>query len=525
MINLFKNPFALLNVTVQDAPETIREAAARAVAEEGLSKEEAEGAATMLLDPAARVEAEVSWLLGRSVPRVRKILDALSDPPEEHARMALLESIDGVARSNLAAHLCSVERAGVPFVRTMVECQNEIDPQAVFWLVNGNREVAGVPPADESTLWSALENLQAQHCAAVCESIANREEHRKFMVRLFADGWNPEGPAYTFLERVVAAYDAWYDAHLAAIEKRLAGHITKIMEDSANTKATEGIKECLALWDEYSAPLQHPTVNDEAVMKRAESIHGHVSGLCGFLARERWRYRAALQISESLRYAFPDLPPVQLPLPEQLDALGTMLSQPPATGAPQELAQVMMHLQRHPKALAESLAAGDFSRGNTRPAGKLYGAFTDAMASAHGTPAGEGIWIMLRCQALDLATRHGQTAGAVGLLEGLLAQADDHLMPSEVRRMLEADVTRLEHGRNVRRLNSLMAKKKYHAAEKLVEALLLNPTDEAIHDDLVAHRATIQEALEKPQGLPWRWLLAGLGILVVALILVLIFFR
>ncbi len=525
MINLFKNPFALLNVTVQDPPDAIRDAAARVVAEERLSKEEAEGAARMLLDPAARVEAEVSWLLGRSAPRVRKILDALSTPPKEKARMALLESIDGVARSNLAAHLCSVERAGVPFVRAMVECQNEIDPQAVFWLVNGNRELSGFPPVDEAALWSALESLQAQHCAAVCESISNREEHRKFMVRLFANGWNPEGPAYAFLERVVAAYNAWYDAHLAAIEKRLAGHIGDVMADSANTRATEGIKECLALWDEYSAPLQHPTVNDEAVKARAESIHGHVSGLCVFLARERWRYRAALQISESLRYAFPDLPPVQLSLPERFDALGPMLSHPPASGAPQELGQVMMALQRHPNALAESLVAGDFARGNTRPAGKLYGAFTDAMATAHGTPAGEGIWIMLRCLALDLHARHGRTAGALGLLEGLLGQADDHLMPSEVRRMLESDVARLEHGQNLRRIDAFMAKKKFRAAERLVEELLLNPTDEDVHVELVARRVAIRDALEKPQGLPWRWLLLGLVLMVAALILAVVFFR
>ncbi len=518
MIDLFKNPFALLDVTVQDSPDAIRGAASRAVAEARLSKEDAEAAARMLLDPVARLEAEVSWLIGRSAPRVRTILEALRTPPDRASRMALLETIDGVARSNLTAHLCSVERAGVPVVRAMVEAQNDIDPQALFWLVNGNREVAGIAPATEEDLRSALETLQAQHCAAVCESISTRKEHRKFMVRLFSDGWSPEGPAYGFLERVVAAYDAWYDAHLGAIEKRLSGHISALMANSADTKATEGIKACLALWDEYSAPLQHPAIDNSAVTKRAETMHGGVSGLCTFLAWERWRFRAALQIAESLRYAFPDSEPVDLHLPERLEGLGALLSRSPAAGAPQELAQVIMTLQRDPVGLGKGLASDGFRLGDRGPAGSLYSAFTDAMAAAHGTPAGEGIWIMLRCLALDLDGAHGQTAGAVGLLEGLLGQADDHLMPSEVRRMLENDRTALEHGAHRKAVKKAMKKGRFRAAERLVESLLLNPPGETEHDELVALRVEIQTAQAERPTRPWRWLLAGILLLAALLV-------
>jgi len=520
MIDLFQNPFALLDVTVQDTAAALREAAEQAVAEGRLGEAEADAAAQMLLDPEARLEAEISWLIGRSAPRIRTILETLRTKPDTPGRLALLDTIDGVARSNLAAHLCSVERAGVPVVRAMVEAQNEITPEAVFWLVNGNRELSGFPPVPEAALWAALEALQAQHCAAVCEAISARDEHRKFMVRLFADGWTPLGPAYAFLERVVGAYDAWYDAHLAAIEARLSRHISTLMANSSDDKATRGIKKCLALWDEYSTPLQHPTVDNQMVAERATSMHSRVSAMCRFLAQERWRFRAALQISESLGYAFPGFPPVQLGLPEHLDALAPLLAQGPAQGAPQELARVMAELLRDSPSLARSLAADGFRRGERNPAGTLYSAFTTAMAEVHGTPSGEGIWIMLRCLALDLHTRHGHTAGAVGLLEGLLGQADDHLMPSEVRRMLENDAARLRHAGHRRELETAVSRRKFRAAERLVETLLLNPPGGAEHDELLRIRSEIQEALAGKSLRWWLWPLVAAGLLISVMVLV-----
>lgn len=521
MINLLKNPFAVLGVTVQDSAGTIRQAALSAIRHGRLLESDAQAAHEALVDPATRLESEVSWLLGRSAPRVESILAALQTKPSTAGRLALLETIDGVARANLAAHLCAVERGGVSTVRALVEAQNEINPEAVFFLVNGNREIAGFPPVTETDLWEALATLQAQHCAAVGESIAAREEHRKFMVRLFADGWDPKGTAYTFLERVVAAYDAWYDAHLAAIGTRLNGHMATLQKDPSDTRATEGIKGCLALWDEYSTPLQHPTIDDKAVAARAAEIHGRVRALCLSLAREHWRFRAALQLAESLTYAFPDFPPVDLGLPERLDALVPMLARVPSGSAPHDLARTMASLQRDPAALAQSLKDDGFRRGDRSPAGKLYTAYTEAMSAAYATTAAEGVWIMLRCLAFDLHARHGYTAAAAGLLESLLAQEEDDMIPSEVRRLLERDAGRLRHFVNRHALEKLMGRGKFRAANRLLEELLLNPPEEAAHVELMRIRSEIQDALSRQTVPWWVWLLVAAGL---ASIMVLVVF-
>lgn len=520
MIDLLRNPFAVLGVTVQDTPAAIRRLVETTLQGGGLPEVEARAAELALLGPETRLEAEVSWLLGRSAPRVAAILASLRKPPSTKERLALLASIDGVARANLAAHACAVERGGVSLVRALVEAQNGISPEAVFWLINGNREIAGFPPITEADLWTALAALQSRHCAAVCEAISARKEHRQFMVCLFADGWSPAGPAYAFLERVVAAYDAWYDAHLAAVGNRLEVHLNTLAANPADAAATEGVKTCLALWDEYAEPLKHPAIDDSAVVERGAAIHGKISALCTCLAREHWRFRTAIQLAESLAYAFPDATRADLRLPETLDALRPMLSRVRGASVPQELYQAMADLAAEPATLAKSLERGEFRRGGAGIAGQLFAAFAESMAAAHGTPLGEGAWIMLRCLALDLDARHGKTAGAAALLDGLLAVEDDYLMPAEFRRLLESDATLLRHAGHRRRLNDLMARGRLRQARRLVEELLLHPPEENAHDALIQVRGEIEKRLARRA--PWRrlWLLSA-GLLAVGLMVTL----
>lgn len=519
MINLLQNPFALIGATIQDPPDAIRGAAARAVESGQLGEEEARAAAATLLNPKARLDAEVSWLLGRSAPRIGAILTALGETPDTAGRLALLETIDGVARANLAAHLCAVERGGVSIVRAMVEAQNEIAPESVWWLVNGNRERAGLPAVSEEALRAALESLQSQHCAAVCAAISAREEHRKFMVRLFADGWSPPGPAYVFLERVVDAYNAWYDAHLAAIETDLDRHYKALLANPDDAKASKGLKQCLALWDEYSMPLTHPSLDDSVITARADALHRRVGELSVHLARNCGRFRAALQLAESLGYAFPDHPPVTLPLPENLAGLGPMLAHLGPGAAPRKLAEAIVHLMREPRAVATGLERGGFVRGDRGPAGELYMAFSTAMAETYGTTSGESIWIILRCLALDLRRRHGHTAGALALLESLLAQGEDYVMPAEIRRLLENDSGHLRFEISRRAIESLLARGRLHKAARMVEAELLDPPTEAAREDLVSLQQAIREGRAGTPTQQALWILA-LALLACALAVV-----
>lgn len=493
MINLLHNPFALLGATVQDPPKAILDAMARAVASGELEEGEARKAALTLRDPSARLDVEVSWLLGRSAPRVAAILAALKEPPDTPGRLALLETIDGVARANLAAHLCAVERGGVSIVRAMVEAQNEISPDAVFWLVNGNRERAGLPPVTAEDLAAALEALQARHCAAACEAIAAREEHRKFMVRLFADGWSPAGRAYTFLERVVATYDAWYDAHLAAIEADLTRYCRRLTAEPGDLDATDGVKQGLALWDEFSHPLIERESKNETVMARADAIHQQVGALCLHLAQNCGRYRTALQVAESLHYAFPEHPRVELNLPEDLNALESILGRLRPDSAPRKLADTLLQLNREPAALAAGLEQGGFGRGDRTPAGALYQAFTGSMAEAYGTASAELIWIMFRALALDLHRRNGHTAAALALLESILAQRDDYDVPAEIRRLLENDAGHLSFAGQRREIEARMERGKWRKAAHVVDALLLDPPTEVAREELVALQATIRD--------------------------------
>ncbi len=520
MINILQNPFALLGATIQDPPDTLRKLAQEAVAAGSLGEAEADGAAEMLLNPETRLAAEVSWLLGRSVPRVRAILSALREAPDTAGRLALLETIDGVAKANLAAHLCAVERGGVSIVRAMVEAQNEISAEAVFWLVNGNRERAGFLLVEGETLAAALEALQAQHCAAVCEAISAREAHRKFMVRLFADGWSPEGPAYTFLERVVAAYNAWYDAHLEAIERDLKRHCQVLASEPDNREAADGVKSALALWDEYSEPLRGQDRESATVDARADAMHGHVSKLCFHLARNCGRYRAALQLSESLRYAFPGHPPVDLKMPEDLHALGPLMGRLRLDSPPRKLAERVLELNRDHAGLAAGLAGGGFQRGDRTAAGQLYLAFTECTGETFGTASVELVWVILRCLALDLHQRHGHTAGALALVEAILAQGEDYDVPSEIRRMLENDADHLRFSGERAIIERLMARGRWRKAARRVEALLLDPPTESAREELVALQATIR-AQGETAGAPRPVLLAGL-VLLMGVIVVLI---
>lgn len=515
MFDLFKNPFAVLGVTVQDTEESIARAAETAVREGSISEEDAQAAQKALLAKRPRLEAEISWLLGRSLPRIQKILAALKEAPDFDARMALLTSIDGLPRANVAAHLCGMAEADDYVVRAVFDAQNEFEDSKVLELVNGNRAIAGFPKVSEGLLRKAIQDLRAKHGDAVFAVVIGKTRPRKLVERLIDTLKDSTGQTHDLLEMLVEKFDQWSAGQLSPIVDELGVLAAKLRANPTDAGAADAIRVQLAAWKDFRHP---PRMREESLSvdePRGRIIHENLRALCQFLAGEKQEYGQALRISQALAMAFPDLPRVDVVLPEDIGALASLAEQTQRKEAVEELLEVLNSIQANPDSLSD---AADSDSGGM--AGRLYSALVVAVKALEGTTHGYLPWIMVRSQVVTLEDDHTKAKALVKVFESLIELGKNYDMPAEIQGVYERDLAAFRHVTQGEDLAAALRARDYRTAMELLDALLENPADDRERHDLLATKKVIESSTRKRNRRRRRWAIAGMLVAVLALLIV-----
>lgn len=109
--DLNRNPFAILDLSPRDGANAISDAYERALIDGQMDEQILLRAQQALMTSKSRLESEISWLFDVAPARVQAIIKALrkvlKTPPKGRRIKSLPREIEGLARANLAAHICA----------------------------------------------------------------------------------------------------------------------------------------------------------------------------------------------------------------------------------------------------------------------------------------------------------------------------------------------------------------------------------------------------------------------------------
>lgn len=329
---LHANPFHLLDVTMRDDRQRIAARADERILE--LDPDACAKARSDLLNPRARLNAEVAWLPGVSPARARQFLErVLSD-----GRPAADETVPSLARANLLA--AGLERAAgyspMELAERLVEMATivaEIDPTEVLRDINEDRTVARFPlVASEELIVQALSERGRYYRGVVREAL-NRMPAAQLVaaatqaVSIATDDGEEHPPA--MIDELVDVYEVEAQPFLSAEAQNIEKLITAIRDSVQGGEAAVAplIVQLSAVaknWDMVAQPIQlglrargteHPMSRQVAVSIRSLAVD---------LFNEHQMLDQARRLTDLLREVFAELPELSERLEEDAEALDSI---------------------------------------------------------------------------------------------------------------------------------------------------------------------------------------------------------
>lgn len=507
---LTSNPFALLCVSVRDGRDAILSAYEEAVAEGTTGEHDLLRAQQCLTASKPRLRAEVSWLCDVAPSRVASIVEGLRREPVPAESRAWLEELTGLARANLAAHLCGRGTDLSSFVEDLISAHGEIDTDSIVDSLNAARALAGFPKVDSALVSEAVAALREEHCAAALDAIFTAAHPGLRMTELVAGSREHDNLIGNFVEELVEGFDRRCSGKFRAIEDGLRAAEARVRQDPTSGASATEITELLAEWDEYSQPRQLVFQAKGLDEPRSRQVYNLLRALCLWLANEQNAYAPAMTIVRALQDTFPELPSVVAQISEDLTTLEDLVAQQGAAEVLAPLLAVIQEARENPTRLPGSLR--QLGPTGTGLGGRLYASFEESVAASQSTDYQAMPWLALRSLAIDLNNEHDLPRVSLALLEMLLAKRAAK-PPDTLAAKLAEDRQTVRENLLAADLASSLKAGDLNRALGLSQSLASEASDRAARAQMATTRDAIQRQINSRRLKWFGWGAFGLFIL------------
>ena len=494
--NLTENPFAILGVSPRDDQSKILECYEEALIEEGANEDLLLKSQRALMVSKSRLDAEVSWFIGVSPSRVRKVIEFLSKMSKPKMPKTLYTGLGGLDWANLLIHLCSNGFTSIKRMMALIEAQGRYSVEQVYNAVNANRSISGFPKVELVLVEKAIDSLREKHSSVIFECVISSEHPGNVLTKLVETFIEKDGIKRDFLERVAERYDSWSTSKLRTIRDEINSEIAHLKSNLKDQPAKLSILNNLKTWDEYNQPLQLIYQEKGLDEPKSREICKDIRNFCIWLSNEKGEYSLSLEISKAILDIFPELPSVIDIVEDDIETLEGWAEKAKLDSALNVLAEIVRRVEKDIFPFLDSVLVGDFTEGKKGVAGNLYHEFCKAVRGVKDTDH-EGLpWTLVMSLAIKLNNDFERADAALIILGELRNYKESRPPPAER--------SKLDKNFNIIKINCV-TNKAYTSTrkDKLKDALRsLDDLNNIIKDEKTSHdilnaKKAIQKKLNK----------------------------
>jgi hypothetical protein len=440
--DLRANPFHVLGVSARSDAAAIARAADEAISSGRVGEAEARAAERALIDPEARLIAEVGWFPGvpaRRIAALRSLLDSGGEDDDGNPLPAM-------ARANVLADRCARDYAAGygGTLRRLLEAHAEIDVADLARAIDIDRSAAGLPAVDAAGLGRALARVRDAHAEAALEAVYEDSQPADvadaLARRYLADGAMSEG----FLDGIVEKYLARAEPRLAGAEAAVRDAVAAFDRGGQQTDF-DRVVEALEAWRAEIAARLILRNAKRTAEPRTAALCAEVLAAAKSMATVQKSPDKADALHRALETVFSDIGSVTDQVARNRgEIMGALAGHDPYEIA-SALIAALKEADRDLREAAVALRVSGFRRDATGWAGRLYAGFADAAVRLAGTDAAEVPWNAL----LQLVDRLRGAAASRALLDGLEAFAEAPLPPAVAAKIEAARRAEEAHARRV----------------------------------------------------------------------------
>lgn len=436
--SLVDNPFNLLGVSVRSNRDEIFSAYEDALIAGHHEEAVLQKAQQVLLNPRARLDAELTWMPELAPASARAAMAELTRgefSPVDADR--LLDGTTGLARANLAAALCRLFPGQFARVAALVNACGDITRAGAANTVISARSAAGFPPPDSALLDQAFIRLIDAHAKSALECLAAAQHPGRAMTNIVRLKDRGSEKVALVVDSIVRLYDQWSAPHLRKLEEAIGLEIQALRNDAILTAPAARIQTLLLEWDEYSQPAQLIAQSKGLDEPRSNDLIRKIRELCLWMANEKHVYGSTLAMSNAVLHSFSELPWVARQLPQDIETLESLAAEEAKRKRFTPLYDALDN------AIANIARFGDdvMRRGfGPRAQGLAKPLYEGAAAAAASMRQGEKLaepWTDLRVLTLAMHNGHQLTKEAHAVVTALLDF--DDAMPAEAATQYRQD--------------------------------------------------------------------------------------
>ncbi len=350
-MNLFQNPFHILNVSPRDNRRRIMELAD----ERSLLLESSEcmKARSDLTNPRKRLSAEVAWLPGIGPKRAGEVLSLLESSPTD---LLALDKLSSIARANLlAAGLARLpENNADDVAEWILEISwafEDLDSEDLSVIINEERVVSGFPEvSDLSTVEAEIQERRRyylQVIKSVIDNLPSKDlvESVTIAVESATDNGEEQGPI--LIDDLVDFYEVGAQEFLSNEESNIKSLVEKIqsavdseVSDSEINPMVNQLIQVVKNWDIVAQPIQVSTKSRGLDHDASHRVAEIVRSLAIYMFNEHGKLDFSQQLTNMLQEVFEEVVEVSERTAEDANTL-------------EEIAEQRVHLIEKAKHQAE----------------------------------------------------------------------------------------------------------------------------------------------------------------------------
>ncbi len=335
-MDLFENPFYLLEVTTRDQSQKIVLAA-----EEKsllLDPDVCTKARTTLINPKQRLSAEVSWLPGLAPGKAIELMQKISTSPNEVTNT--LSMLPPLVQCNLSTSL--IERLSFKdntahlekWILYIANSYENIDAGGLLALLNEDRTVARFPSIPKKEDVEQELNSHKNYLVEVLKNALNSiPDPDVLLTDVLEQAMQNGAPVPLLLDDLTELYRIEVQKYLDQLADEIDQMISSLQNDLTDAngvlatlyKRISRLEETLKTWAQIAKPLnlvmQNRGLQDEHSIHLADQIRG----LAIFLANEHGLYAEARLITCLMAEVFEKLPQVFEKINEDIRELDKIL--------------------------------------------------------------------------------------------------------------------------------------------------------------------------------------------------------
>jgi hypothetical protein len=341
-MDLFENPFHLLNATPRDDKRRIQELADKRdllLGSDGCAQVRSD-----LTNPRKRLSMEIAWLPGLGPKRAAEVISVLKSAP---ADVLTMDGLTAMSRANaLAAGLQrlsdSTSDGVAEWILQIAQAFEDVDVRQLCAQVNEDRVVSRFSEVTDLSLVEAEVQERRRHYRGVIKSALDKLSSNDLVeavtvaVESATDCGEEQGP--TLIHDLVDAYEVEAQAFLEketrnieALVERLQSAADANSHDSALAPMVSDLIQVVRNWDIVAQPIQvsamsrgmkHVASHDVAILVRELAVH---------LFNNHGRLDLSRQLTSMLQEVFAEVVEVAETAAEDVSALAEIAARSETT--------------------------------------------------------------------------------------------------------------------------------------------------------------------------------------------------